>query len=132
MRKTKKICTKIPGCPAFTCDDENCLAKKTKQHLIARKETDTFREHRQDRYQTAQWGKLRAKTLSRYPLCLRCLKFDILTPATIADHIIPHRGDWSLFINSDNLQGLCHSCHSYKTNREQLGEFEDYRQHDSK
>lgn len=30
-----------------------------------------------------------------------------LTPATIVDHIIPHRGDTALFWDTDNWQPLC-------------------------
>lgn len=42
-------------------------------------------------------------------------------PATDIDHVIPHRGDWDLFVGGEgysNLQGLCHAHHSEKTARE--------------
>jgi 5-methylcytosine-specific restriction protein A len=39
--------------------------------------------------------------------------------ATEVDHIIPHKGDMKLFWDSDNWQGLCKSCHSKKTAKEQ-------------
>jgi 5-methylcytosine-specific restriction protein A len=35
------------------------------------------------------------------------------------DHIVPHRGDPVLFKDLNNLQYLCHGCHSAKTLREQ-------------
>jgi 5-methylcytosine-specific restriction protein A len=35
--------------------------------------------------------------------------------ATQTDHIVPHRGDMKLFWDPKNWQGLCDSCHSYKT-----------------
>ena len=35
--------------------------------------------------------------------------------ATDVDHVEPHDGDWSKFIDPTNLQSLCHSCHSAKT-----------------
>ena len=38
--------------------------------------------------------------------------------ATEVDHITPHRGRWSLFVDPSNLQSLCHTCHSAKTMRE--------------
>ncbi|MGM9649714.1 MAG: HNH endonuclease [Butyricicoccaceae bacterium] len=31
------------------------------------------------------------------------------------DHIKPHRGDWGLFADQNNLESLCHRCHSRKT-----------------
>lgn len=34
-----------------------------------------------------------------------------LVPASVADHIKPHRGDRGLFFDPANLQSLCKSCH---------------------
>jgi 5-methylcytosine-specific restriction protein A len=42
-------------------------------------------------------------------------------PASECDHRVPHRGEWALFINQANLQGLCKSHHSEKTAREDGG-----------
>jgi 5-methylcytosine-specific restriction enzyme A len=39
-------------------------------------------------------------------------------PTAEIDHIIPHRGNWQLFMNPKNLQGLCKRHHSMKTSRE--------------
>ena len=48
-----------------------------------------------------------------------CLSRDMVEPADTVDHIKPHRGDAELFWDRDNLQSLCHSCHSkHKTNIE--------------
>ncbi|MDT2783617.1 HNH endonuclease [Enterococcus asini] len=38
--------------------------------------------------------------------------------ATLADHIIPVRVDWSLRLDKDNIQPLCESCHAVKTREE--------------
>ena len=35
--------------------------------------------------------------------------------ATDVDHVVPFEGDWSKFVDPDNLQSLCHSCHGRKT-----------------
>jgi 5-methylcytosine-specific restriction endonuclease McrA len=40
-----------------------------------------------------------------------CLQQGRVTPATVADHIKPHRGDWMAF-RLGNLQSLCASCHN--------------------
>jgi 5-methylcytosine-specific restriction protein A len=54
--------------------------------------------------------------LRREPLCRECRKLDILTPATDIDHVTPRSAGGSDEV--DNLQALCHSCHSRKTARE--------------
>ena len=38
--------------------------------------------------------------------------------ATDVDHIVPHRGDKTLFWDQGNWQPLCHRHHSSKTRRE--------------
>lgn len=38
-------------------------------------------------------------------------------PATVADHIIPHRGNVELFWAAENHQGMCRKHHSEKTGR---------------
>jgi 5-methylcytosine-specific restriction protein A len=65
------------------------------------------------------WRLAREAQLSRQPLCECCLAEvpEVLTPATDVDHKIPHRGNWTLFIDPENHQSLCHSCHSQKTAR---------------
>ncbi|MCB2190420.1 MAG: HNH endonuclease [Deltaproteobacteria bacterium] len=70
-------------------------------------------------YSRASWKRLRAAKLRANPLCEHCIK---PTVATQVDHIVaiakggdPY--DW------DNLQSLCASCHSRKTNREDNGAF---------
>ena len=58
------------------------------------------------------WQKFRKVYLKENPLCAFCQQQNIVTPATVVDHIEPHRGDKKLFWNMDNLQPLCHSCHA--------------------
>lgn len=62
-------------------------------------------------YSTARWKKRRALQLQEEPLCRFCQQIGITTPATVADHITPHRGDYDLFFYGD-LQSLCDTCHS--------------------
>jgi 5-methylcytosine-specific restriction protein A len=40
-----------------------------------------------------------------------CLQRGLTVPATVADHITPHRGDWNAFLLGP-LQSLCKSCHN--------------------
>lgn len=53
--------------------------------------------------------------LQSNPPCAACMKEGLLTPATVVDHIIPHRGDQRLFWDEHSWQPLCKSCHDRKT-----------------
>ena len=67
------------------------------------------------------WQKRRTAFLRGHPLFEECRKRGRITPATDVDHIRPHKGDPELFWDWDNLQALCHECHSKKTAREDGG-----------
>ncbi|MGB7479864.1 MAG: HNH endonuclease signature motif containing protein [Burkholderiaceae bacterium] len=60
---------------------------------------------------SAAWGRLRAAVLDDEPLCRHCYAYGRVNFATDVDHI---DNDAS---NNDrnNLQALCHECHSRKT-----------------
>lgn len=46
-----------------------------------------------------------------HPLCRFCLQRDDPVEADVVDHIIPHKGDVTLFFDPNNLQSLCKTCH---------------------
>lgn len=54
------------------------------------------------------------------PLCAFCLTVGLTTAATIADHIVPHRGDLDLFWHGD-IQSLCKQHHDSTKQREEKG-----------
>lgn len=58
---------------------------------------------------------LRYVTLARDPICVICNR----NPSTIADHKIPHKGNWSLFVDLNNTQGVCETCHNQKTRKDE-------------
>ena len=81
--------------------------------------------HRQVRslrrlYNTARWRRLRLDQLARDPLCAICTQAGRITPATTCDHVVPHRGDETLFW-SGPFQSLCSSCHSHDKQVEEHG-----------
>jgi hypothetical protein len=45
------------------------------------------------------------------PLCRMCHAKGSVVPATVADHITPHDGDWNEF-RTGALQSLCVHCHN--------------------
>ena len=61
-----------------------------------------------------KWQAARRRYLQSNPPCAACMKEGLLTPATVVDHIIPHRGDQRLFWDERNWQPLCKSCHDRK------------------
>ena len=62
-------------------------------------------------YSTAGWQALRGQQLRLEPTCRLCRQAGRVTPATVADHITPHRGDRARFFDPANLQSLCKTCH---------------------
>ena len=123
-----KAC-RISGCAAYSCDDDNCLNKKQGTHKPKEDKDPHLRGalSRSKAYSTARWGKVRKSQMSKAPLCQRCLSFDLVTTATDVDHQVPHKGDRKLMWDAGNLQSLCRSCHSWKTQEEIKGTFHDFR-----
>jgi len=63
---------------------------------------------------------LRARQLTQQPICETCH----LAAATVAHHKIPHQGNWQLFIDPNNLESACKSCHDGAIQRgERAGNF---------
>jgi 5-methylcytosine-specific restriction protein A len=68
-----------------------------------------------------KWRRAREVYLREHPLCRRCEGENLVTPATVVDHIQPHRGDMTLFWQESNWQPMCKPCHDAKTAREDGG-----------
>ena len=68
---------------------------------------------------TWQWHKYSKNRLKQYPLCVYCERDKRVTPATLTDHIKPHRGDYALFWDESNHASLCTACHSSKKQQEE-------------
>lgn len=103
---------RAPGCANLTregyCEAHCGLAK-------ARRTSAAWH----DWYKLRVWTRqLRPQQLLREPFCRVCAAQGKRERATEVDHITPHRGRWSLFVDPANLQSLCHTCHSAKTMRE--------------
>lgn len=63
-----------------------------------------------------QWQRFSRAYLRQHPLCAECRRQGRLVPATVVDHVTPHRGDPVAFW-AGPFQGLCLSCHAKKTRR---------------
>ena len=64
-----------------------------------------------------RWRIRRALQLDKQPLCVMCKADGRITPATVADHITPHKGDPLLFAGP--LQSLCKACHDSRKQSEE-------------
>jgi 5-methylcytosine-specific restriction protein A len=65
-----------------------------------------------------RWRRARAAFLARHPLCAACRTQGRVVPATVVDHVMPHRGDQTLFWDEANWAPACKPCHDAKTARE--------------
>jgi len=107
--KPKRPCTH-PGCPELV-DSGRCEKHRVQQRLQSQSRRDNAHLH----LYSTEWKKIRARKLREDPLCAECEKQGRLVLATVCDHIVPHKGDLTLFYDYDNLQGLCTRCHAVKT-----------------
>ena len=72
-------------------------------------------------YKQALWQKIRKAQLNKAPLCERHLKRNEIVPANTVNHKEPHKGEWTKFADSDNLESVCASCHSSDIQSEERG-----------
>ncbi len=72
-------------------------------------------------YKSKRWRSARAWYLRHNPLCVTCEKEGRLITAKVVDHIVPRKGDFKLFWDIENWQGLCVRCHNRKTATEDGG-----------
>lgn len=100
-----------PGMNGY-CDEHS---RKHNRAIDLRRGTSTQRGY------SKRWSKARATYLASHPLCAECLKQDRPVPATVVDHIVPHKGNQSLFWDETNWQPLCKPCHDRKTATEDGG-----------
>lgn len=101
--KLARACA-VRGCPDKAIAGSSRCGEHTRQYKreLARRRPSTAKDYGR------KWRAIRALYLKYHPDCEVCGK-----PTTDVDHIIPKReGGTSHW---DNLQALCHSCHSEKT-----------------
>lgn len=118
-----------PGCGQLSRDSSGLCAKHMpiererveKRNKERQREYDKTRGTASQRGYTSKWQKARETFLSNNPLCSKCQSEGRVTPATIVDHIRPHKGDQAMFWDTSNWQPLCKKCHDQKTWHEDGG-----------
>lgn len=106
-RKPKRPC-RYPGCPNLCDKGVYCAVHADFTH-------DHLRGNSASRGYDGKWRAARERYLRKNPLCVKCMAKGVITPATVVDHIIPHRGNQKLFWDESNWQPLCKGCHDRKT-----------------
>jgi 5-methylcytosine-specific restriction protein A len=90
------------------------------------RESDARRGSSTERGYDSRWRKARRGFLRSHPLCaaddeLGCKTLGRIRAADTVDHIVPHRGDATLFWDRNNWRSMCKTCHDRKTAREDGG-----------
>jgi 5-methylcytosine-specific restriction endonuclease McrA len=70
-------------------------------------------------YGLSAWRRRASLQLRIEPLCAECKRNGKTTPARVADHVTPHRGDWNAF-RLGKLQSLCFECHNRRKQVEEI------------
>ena len=73
-------------------------------------------------YKRARWLRMRERQLMQEPLCRFCIELEDVTPATVVDHVMEHKGDEAVFFDAGNLQSLCKRCHDSIKQRMERGQ----------
>lgn len=114
----------MPYKPKKPCGHQGCAKlvpaneMYCEEHAPLHRVKEEVSRYSKNRGYDSQWRQARAYFLTRHPLCVECQKHGRYTKATVVDHIVPHKGDMTLFWDESNWQALCKTCHDVKTGRE--------------
>lgn len=114
-----RACTGSPGCPNIVHGRGVCPSCRSK---VGRADRD-LRGSARERGYDARWEVERVAFLRSHPFCRRC-ELETpgsIQPATVVDHVVPHKGDEVLFWDQANWQPLCKPHHDRKTATEDGG-----------
>ena len=108
--------------PPTTCSFPGCTAlvrsgRCDRHRRQSRRESDERRGSSAARGYNSRWQQAREAYLAEHPLCRLCQIEGRTEPAVIVDHIVPHRGNETLFWDVGNWQALCKRHHDQKTAR---------------
>ena len=95
------------------------MPNRPAKHRPARRQEPLPRLSASARGYDTHWQRLRRVVLADEPLCRHCHAAGRIEPASEVDHILPlSKGGTN---DRENLQPLCHRCHSFKTATEDGG-----------
>jgi 5-methylcytosine-specific restriction protein A len=97
-----------PGCPGLVRAGVCSVCGPLRRHAQAA--YDAQRGTAAQRGYDARWQRLRLAFLAAHPFCAACAQAGRVEPATDVHHITPRRDRGA--DAEENLQALCHRCHS--------------------
>ena len=110
----------VPQRPKHLCNRRPC-GRLTRNRFCDehatehQKQSDAKRLPSSQRGYNARWRKARLAYLRRHPMCVACDAEGHARPATVVDHIVPHKGDQDLMWDEGNWRALCKRCHDRAT-----------------
>ena len=72
-------------------------------------------------YDLRRWRRRSKQFLAANPLCRMCQEIGQTTLAQVVDHVVPHKGDETLFWDETNWQPLCKTDHSAAKQAQEKG-----------
>lgn len=113
-RRPPHLCT----CGKIVAHGERCSCQITATRARNARH-DARRPSARERGYDHEWRKARAEYLTMHPHCRMCAQSGLIRPATVVDHIIPHKQDKRLFWSRANWQPLCAPCHNSVKQRQE-------------
>lgn len=110
MSRPPRLCS----CGLIVAHGARCVCQITATRERNRRH-DARRLSACERMYDAWWRRERLAFLAVHPTCRHCNA----RPATVVHHIIPHRGDRSLFRNRSNWMPVCQPCHDGPIQRQE-------------
>ena len=121
----------MPSIPLDQCATYHCKAPSVRgsvyciDHAPIQK-TSKGRQDFNALYKTAAWAGIRARQLSREPLCVACKLDGRITQANHVDHVFPWAAIGEQAFTRNLFQSLCPECHGIKSGLEKRGVFRHY------
>lgn len=110
MSRFPHLCTR---CNTVVPAKQECACQRQAKRARGQRH-DRNRKTAAQRGYNYQWRKASKQFLRTFTNCALCN-----APATLVDHITPHKGDQTLFWNEHNWQPLCTTCHSKQKQRQE-------------
>lgn len=121
----------MPSIPLNQCATYQCKALSIRgsiyciEHAPIQK-TSIERKAFNAPYKSKAWESIRARQLSREPLCAACKLNGRITQANHVDHVFPWAAIGPHAFARNLFQSLCPECHGIKSGLEKRGVFRHY------
>lgn len=99
------------------------MPHRPRSHKPERLQRDVYRATAAERGYDRRWRRASQAFLRDHPICEcnECSGLGRLRPASVVDHIIPHRGNRERFWDQTNWRAMAKQCHDRKTATEDGG-----------